>query len=180
MPSDAKAGTLWRGATMAATWKLAKGTTWKQKLVEPHLNHGKVVPVPAGMQKRYGTGTMLIPKPLDVDALIRKVSKGRLATASRIRARLAADSGADQACPFTTGLFVRIAAEAAEEDRRAGKKRITPYWRLVRDDGSLNQKFPGGAKAQATRLRQEGFTVERGRGKKPPRVKDFEKYLAKL
>ena len=165
---------------MAATWKLPKGTTWKQKLEEPHLNHGKVVPVPAGMQKRYGVGTMLIPKPLDVNALIRKVRKGRLTTASRIRARLAADCGADHACPFTTGLFIRMAAEAAEEEHRAGKKRITPYWRVVRDDGTLNERFPGGVKAQAARLRAEGFSLERARGKKPPRVKDAEKYLATL
>lgn len=165
---------------MAVQWKLRKGATWKQKLNRSHPNHGKVVPVPPGMQKRFGIGTMLIPKPLDVDALIRKVRKGRLVTVSRIRARLAADYGADHACPFTTGLFIRIAAEAAEEDRRAGKQRITPYWRLVRDDGSLNERFPGGVKAQATRLRAEGFSVMRASGKKPPKVRDFEKHLARL
>jgi hypothetical protein len=31
---------------MAVTWRLPKGTTWRQKLEEKHLNHGKVVPVP--------------------------------------------------------------------------------------------------------------------------------------
>jgi hypothetical protein len=165
---------------MAATWKLRKGATWKQKLKQSHPNHGKIVPMPPGMQKRFGVGTMLIPRPLDVDALIRKVRKGRLVTVSRIRARLAADCGADHACPFTTGLFIRIAAEAAEEDRRAGKQRITPYWRLVRDDGSLNERFPGGVKAQAARLRAEGFRVAPAGGKKAPKVKDFEKHLARL
>jgi hypothetical protein len=163
---------------MAAKWRLPKGATWKQKLAEPHLNHGKVVPIPPGMQKRYGVGTMLIPRPLEVDALIRKVRKGRLVTSSQIRSKLAADAGADHACPFSTGLFIRIAAEAAEEDRSAGKRRITPYWRLVRDDGSLNERFPGGARAQATRLRQEGLSIVPGRGKKPPKVKDFESHLA--
>ena len=63
---------------MAAKWRLAKGATWRQKLEEKHLNHGKVVPVPPYMQKRFGTGMMLIPKPLDVDALMRKAKKGRL------------------------------------------------------------------------------------------------------
>lgn len=31
--------------------------------------------------------------------------------------------------------------------------------------------------AQAARLREEGHTIEEGRGKKPPRVKDFERAL---
>ncbi|MHC4698239.1 MAG: hypothetical protein ACYTFA_16020 [Planctomycetota bacterium] len=168
---------------MAGTWKLAKGRTWRQKLEQEHPNHGKIFAIPPRMQKRFGTGTMLIPKPLDVDAVIRKVRRGRLVTQSEIRNKLAKDSQADSACPMTTGIFIRIVAEAAEEDRRAGKKRIAPYWRTIRDDGKLNEKFPGGVKAQAARLRQEGFTIQAAGGTSArgcPRVKDFEKYLVKL
>lgn len=58
--------------------------------------------------------------------------------------------------------------------------RITPYWRLIKDDGALNDKFPGGAQAHARRLREEGFEFVPSRGKKPPKVRDFEKYLIKL
>ncbi len=47
-------------------------------------------------------------------------------------------------CPLTTGIFLRIAAEAAGEDDGSGKTRITPYWRVVKDDDSLNPEFPGG------------------------------------
>jgi hypothetical protein len=130
------------------------------------------------MQKRFGQGTMVIARPLDVDALIRKVRSGRLVTQAQIRSRLARDYNADTACPLCTGIFVRIAAEAAEEDRRLGRSRITPYWRVLRDNGSLNQKFPGGVKAQAARLRAEGLGVDVG--KKPPRIKDFQKYLASV
>ena len=84
---------------------------------------------------------------------------------------LAEAAQADSACPFSTGLFIRMVAEAAEEDRRAGKTRITPYWRTIKDDGGLNEKFPGGVRAQAARLRKEGFTVQPGKGKQPPRVR---------
>ncbi len=166
---------------MAKTgWKLPKGSTWRQKLEQEHPNHGKIVPVPLRMQKRFGTGTMLIPRPLDVDAVMRKVRKGKLITASRIRDEVASQSKADSACPMTTGMFIRIVAEAAEEDRRAEKKRITPYWRTIKDNGDLNEKFPGQAKAQAAKLRAEGFAIEPGKGKRPPKVKDFERYLMKL
>ena len=125
-------------------------------------------------------GKMLIPRPLDVDALMRKIERGKLATVAQIRERLARDCGADFACPMTAGIFMRIAAEAAEEDLRSGRKDITPYWRVLRPDGTLNEKFPGGVAAQATRLREEGHTIEAGKGTKPHRVVDFEKHLQKL
>lgn len=159
--------------------------TWREKL-EKDQGLPKVVTIPPKMQKRFGKGKMLIPRPLDVDALMRKVKKGKLVTQGQIRKRLAKDFKVNVACPITTGIFVRIAAEAAEEDLkkgkklRKGKKRITPYWRVVKPGGSLNEKFPGGARAQAARLRKEGFIIEKGKGKKPLRVKDFDKYLQKL
>lgn len=121
----------------------------------------KVVPIPRSMQKRFGRGTMLIPSPLDVDDLVRKVPRGKLITQSQIRERLARQAGADCACPITTGIFVRIAAEAAEEDARAGKSRITPYWRVVREDGKLLEKLPGGPQAQAQHLESEGHAIDR-------------------
>lgn len=161
-------------------WKLAKGKTWRQKLEEIHPNHGKIVATPPRMQKRFGTGTMVIPSPRDVDRIIRKVRRGKLITQSQLRDQLAHDAGADAACPLTTGIFIRIVAEAAEEDRRAGKKRITPYWRTIRDDGKLIEKFPGGPKSQAARLREEGFAISPAKGKQPPRVRDFEKALVKF
>ena len=125
-------------------------------------------------------GRMLIPKPLDVDALMRQIPKGKLATADQIRGRLARAFDADYTCPLTTGIFLRIAAEAAEEDLMEGREPITPYWRVIRADGSLNDKFPGGVEAQAARLREEGHGIQPGVGKKPPRVKNFEASLVKL
>ena len=123
---------------------------------------------------------MLIPTLLDVDALIRKVEEGKLITDKQIRERLARNFHADLTCPMTTGIFIRIAAETAEEDLRNGKEQITPYWRVIKPDGSLNEKSPGGVEAQAARLEEEGHTIEPSKGKKLPRVKEFEKSLQKL
>jgi hypothetical protein len=127
-----------------------------------------------------GRGRMLIPKPLDVDALVRRVQRGKLATVDQIRERLASDFGADLTCPLTTGIFLRIAAEAAEEDLRSGETDITPYWRVIKGDGSLNEKLPGGVEAQADRLRNEGHSIELSKGEKPPRVADFADSLQSL
>jgi hypothetical protein len=161
-------------------WKLAANRTWRGKLEREHPSHGKIVPIPERWKKRFGEGSMVIPHPLDVDAAMKKPRKGRLITQSQIRELVADSSAADCACPLTTGIFVRIAAEAAEEDRRAGKKRITPYWRTIKDDGKLNEKFPGGPQAQASKLRREGIAVDPAWGKQPPRVRDFERFLVKL
>ena len=158
--------------------KFTSRTAWREKLERE--DHSKVIQIPPKMTKRFGEGTMLIPKPLDVDALIRKAGKGSLITASEIRARLARDNRANVTCPITTGIFIRIAAEAAEEDLRNGKKRVTPYWRIVREDGSLMEKLPGGVKAQAQRLENEGHMIVRSKGKKPPKVREFEKLLVRL
>ena len=62
-------------------------------------------------------------------------------------------------CPITTGIFVRICAEAAEEEKKLGKKKITPWWRVINPDGSLNKKFPGAPNLQARYLKKEGFKL---------------------
>lgn len=152
--------------------KFTSRTRWREKLEKPQ--EPKVVQIPPKMS-RFGKGTMLIPTPMLVDALIRKVPKGKLITGGELRRKLATDFATDVTCPLTTGIFMRIAAEAAEEDRVSGKRRLTPYWRVVKDDGRLNPKYPGGVNSQARNLRAEGFTVTRG-GKKPA-VKDFERRL---
>ena len=123
---------------------------------------------------------MVIPRPLDVDSLIRKVRRGKLATVPQLREVLAKRSHVDVACPLTTGIFIRIAAEAAEEERRAGAKQVTPYWRVLSVAGGLNPKFPGGVATQRRRLAAEGHKITKPRGKKAPAVVDFEKSLVRF
>jgi alkylated DNA nucleotide flippase Atl1 len=129
------------------------------------------------MSTRWGTGTVVIPAPREVNEIMRSVPKGRLITINQIRVKLAKKHGASIGCPITTGIFAWVAAHAAEEDAAEGKKDITPYWRTLKVGGELNPKYPGGINAQAERLKEEGHTIEPGKDKKPPKVKDFEKAL---
>jgi alkylated DNA nucleotide flippase Atl1 len=149
--------------------KFTSRTPWREKMERPEAP--KLVTITPKMS-RLGQGVMLISTPKLVDALIRKVPKGRLITVGAIRKLLAGEFKADVTCPLTTGIFIRIVAEAAEEARAEGAKRITPYWRVIRDNGELNPKFPGGVNAQARYLRAEGLTVRSDR--KVPTVKEFE------
>ena len=150
----------------------------RQKLENPPAGLPKVVDVPPEWEKRMGGKRVLVPTPLMVDGLVRKVKKGRLVTVGSLRERLAAQFEADSTCPMTMGIILMIVAQAAEEDLRAGKKRVSPYWRVIKSDGSLNPKYPGGVRAQALHLKEEGHHIVAGKGEKPPKVRDFEKALA--
>jgi alkylated DNA nucleotide flippase Atl1 len=121
---------------------------------------------------------VVIPAPKEVDAIMRKVRKGKLITINEIRAKLAKEHGASIGCPITTGIFAWIAAHAAEENAAEGKKRITPYWRTLKSGGELNEKYPGGIKNLKARLQAEGHTVVK-RGKKHV-VEGYEKSLMKV
>lgn len=147
--------------------------TWQEKLADDK-DLPRVVEITDKMSKRWGTGTVVIPAPREVDEIMKQVPKGKVITINQIRAILAQRHGASIGCPLTTGIFASIAARAAAEAAAEGEKDITPYWRTLKSSGELNEKYPGGIEVQAARLREEGHTIEPGKGKKPPRVKDFE------
>ncbi|HEY7401980.1 MAG TPA: hypothetical protein VIB39_00530 [Candidatus Angelobacter sp.] len=158
--------------------KFTSRVPWRQKL--ERQQEPRIVDIPARMQARFGKGRMVIPKPLDVDALIRRVPKGKLVTVLQLREELARRSKVDVACPLCTGIFVRIAAEAAAEEQRAGRKVVTPYWRVISGEGRLNPKFPGGLNSQRRMLSGEGHKVQKAVGKKAPAVVHFEAALVKF
>ena len=106
-------------------------------------------------------GRMLIPTPLLVAKVLRRVPRGRLITAAGLRARLARQSGADFTCPMTTGIFLNILAGATEEALADGRRAVAPDWRVVGQDGRLPPKFPPGRARQAAHLRMEGHQVTR-------------------
>jgi len=148
--------------------------TFREKLADDK-DLPKVIRITGKMTKRWGKGTCVIPAPREVDALMRKVRKGKLTTINELRRVLAERHRASMGCPITTGIFARIAAGAAAEDAAAGKKRITPYWRTLKTGGEINPKYPGGVAGQAERLRAEGHTITR-RGQRAF-VADYESKL---
>lgn len=153
--------------------------SWREKLHDSK-DLPRVIVIDDKMSQRWGTGTCVIPAPIEVDEIMRGVPSGRLITINQIRGSLAKKHDASIGCPITTGIFSNIAARAAEEDASAGKTGITPYWRTLKSKGELNEKYPGGLEAQAKRLQAEGHTIEPDRSGKPGRVKDFEKALVEI
>ena len=152
-------------------------TSWVEKLHDSR-DLPKVVEITEKMSKRWGTGTVVIPAPLEVDALMRRVPEGKLVTVNLLREALAKKHKATIGCPLTTGIFAWTAAHAAEEQKQKGVEDVTPYWRTLKTGGELNPKYPGGVEALKKLLEKEGHTVIQ-KGKKYV-VVDFEKSLITL
>ena len=156
---------------------MPKRKTWREKLAD---NKGlpRVEQIEGKLGRRWGTGTVAIPSPSEVDAIMKRVPRGKLVTINEIRRVVAERHGATIGCPITTGIFAWIAAHAADEAESEGAKRVTPYWRTLKSGGELNAKYPGGIAALKQRLEAEGHRIV-AKGKRFV-VADFEKRLASL
>ena len=154
---------------------MPKRKSWSEKL---KANKGlpRVEEITDKMSKRWGEGTVVIPAPMEVNEIMRKVPEGKLVTINEIRVALAKKHGATIGCPLTTGIFAWVAANAAEEERQKGEKNITPYWRTLKTGGVINPKYPGGVEAQKKLLEKEEHKVVQ-KGKKHV-VIDYKKSLA--
>jgi len=128
--------------------------------------------------EKYGGDRMYFAPPIDYDTVMRKVPAGKVITVGEIREHFARMSGADFTEPITAGIFVSIAAWASFQ--RSGVDE-TPYWRTLKANGELNEKYPGGKEAQKEKLEAEGHIII-ARGRKNIRyfVKDYEKALFEL
>ncbi len=52
-----------------------------------------------------------------------------------------------------------IVANAVEEAKKENRDFDVPYWRTLKADGCLNEKFPGGVEFHKGLLENEGFKV---------------------
>lgn len=134
--------------------------TWidkRDQALEPEIKFG-----PDNWNESMGGGgtQMLIPTPKMIDETIQNIPTGMLVTLSGLQDSLATQAGADYTCPMTTGIFLRIVAEAAEMEREQGKQDLAPWWRVIRDDGTMNEKMPGRGALQETMLADEGHSLD--------------------
>lgn len=146
-----------------------------RKLQEPKIEH-----LPDTLSSWGPPGaSMVISTPAEVDELIRTIPKGKIATINTLREALAKRHRTVIACPITTGIFANISMKAAFEEEAMGKKRVAPWWRVIKSDGKLNEKTVGGVAEHKRRLADENWTFSAA-GKSNFRVVDYEKRLATL
>ena len=123
---------------------------------QPHIVH-MIPPGAPGFREAAG-GAMVISSPAEVDEFLRKIAPGEVATLDLLRAAIARHHAVAVACPVSTAIFANMAARAAEERRAMGEQPagLTPWWRLLKKGGFLNDKAPGGGIWQAELLAEEG------------------------
>src|SRR5687768_14729680 len=110
---------------------MASKKTWIDKLngkKEPQVKRIETAfaDIPAG-------SNMLIATPGLLEQYIQKIGFGKRIDTKTIRKDLALEHKADYACPVTTGIFLRIVAEANYEKLLQGQtvEDITPFWRVI-------------------------------------------------
>jgi len=151
-----------------------KKKTWRQKVNE---FEEKIHVITPEWEEKLGKGKILIPSALDIERLINKTQKGDLLTNDIIGETLTKEKKVQVTAAIPTGVYLKFMALAAEEERPFKADNIIPYWRVLKPDGAINIKYPGGAERQIALLESEGHSIEYGKGKKPPKVTSFEKRL---
>jgi len=149
-----------------------KKKTWQEK-----LGNKEGYPKVLKLEKRFpcynavhkmgaeeGDDIVLV-NPDEVIEIMKKVPRGKLITIVEICKKIAGNHKVQGCCSLTTGIFIMIAANASEEAIREGKNLNIPYWRTLKADGYLNEKYPGGVTDHQELLEKEGFTIIR-KGKK--------------
>ena len=118
--------------------------TWNEKLRSKNEPHVEV------LDKAYGGllpgQKLFIASPLLVKQFMDGIGRGKTVSVVAMREQLAKRNKADGTCALSTGIFVRIAAEAAWEDLQRGMPAdaITPFWRMVEPGSPLAGKLACG------------------------------------
>ena len=123
---------------------MAKQKSWLDKLNEEKESKTKRIDfdfadIPAGSM-------MFIATPKLIDQYIKEIEIGKHVDIKTLRKDLALANNTDYTCPVTTGIFLRIVAEANYEMLQQGKRlsEITPFWRVIEPNSTLAKKLTFG------------------------------------
>lgn len=143
------------------TVKVNRKKSWKEKL------DGKTVFEVKETDKKFADipahSKMLIATPKIVDSYVRKIPSGSQSSIQTMRNDLAIEYGAEYTCPVTSGIFLRIVAEAAYEEYQSGKplKSITPFWRMADEKSPLAKKVSFGPEFIRKMRKKEGLEPQK-------------------
>jgi len=131
--------------------------TWKEKMLgtktwKVEKTDKDFADMPAGSK-------MLVATPLIVEDYIRNIPIGKSTTLQQMRKDLAAEYNAEYTCPITSGIFLRIVAEAAYEELQKGKaiKSIAPFWRMIDEKSPTAKKLSFGTEFLKKERKKEGL-----------------------
>ena len=118
---------------------------------------------------------IVLVNPSEVIEFMKKVPRGKLATIVEVCKSIAKRYKVKGCCSLTTGIFIMTTTNAVEEAKNENRDLEIPYWRTLKADGYLNDKFPGGSESHKELLENEGFKIIR-KGKRFY-VENYQNYL---
>lgn len=134
---------------------MIKKKTWLDKLnekKEPQIKRIEIkfADMPAG-------SNMFIATPQLIDQYIKEIGLGKRVDTKTLRKDLALANNADCTCPVTTGIFLRIVAEANYEKLQQGQpiEEITPFWRVIAPNSPLAKKLTFGQELLIQQIEKE-------------------------
>lgn len=88
---------------------------------------------------------------LEINEVMKNVPEGKLIALGRLCEIIAEKQKTDYCCALTSGIYITVATNAAEE---MGKD--VPWWRTLKNGGDPNKKFLGGLRGKKNCLRRRG------------------------
>lgn len=118
--------------------------SWRQKFENGRTPEVEVLTKPFG---GLSIGAkMLISTPSEVGMELQKIPCGEVIEVAEFRKLLASKHQADGACPLSTSIFLRIAAEVALEEMSVGRTQseVFPFWRAIPEGSPIAKKLSCG------------------------------------
>jgi hypothetical protein len=134
-----------------------KRKTWQEKMhpnmvAKVETTMRQFADIPPGV-------TMLVANPEVVEAYIKDIPEGTHTSLQQMRKDLAAEYNAAYCCPVTSGIFLRIVAEAAHEAITEGKTvdEVAPFWRMIDAKAPVAKKLSFGTDFVKAQRAKEGL-----------------------
>ena len=133
--------------------------TFNEKLLTPQAPEIIDMTYKKDFVEKYGGTKMLIATPMQYQNIMKHIPNGKVITSDIVRSYLAENHNANYTCHLTGGIFINIVAKAAKEREETGAGNLIPYWRTLKSNGELNEKYPGGIDEQKKLLEAEGHII---------------------
>ena len=118
-------------------------------------NKNNIVSIPVKMEKFYGKGTMLHPSADEIEALIKTIPQGSLATIDALCKRLANDTGVNVTCPMRTGNAIKKISEQYSSNYVDTN---IPFWRVIKSNKQIIKSK--NYELWASKIEDEGFELD--------------------
>jgi len=130
---------------------------WNEKF--QHRNKHQIKHIDKKFSDIPENSDILIATPKIFDDYIRKIPAGKSIDLKKVRQDLAKKYKVDHTCPVTTGLFVRIVAEATYEKIQKGLsiEEATPFWRVISPKAPIAKKLSFGTEFLEKMRNEEGI-----------------------